>query len=261
MKADPLGVILGEALDKAIGAVVRSWPFVLLIWATHAVAVSFPATAQGLGSSAIYFAVSPIEAFVGLRVLMPELTFAQGWIVRFLTASFAIVAITIGLFFSIGTLGAALAVPGAVTDPALPLIFGIVVLIALVLAVWLGVKYAFTAIITVYEGRGVLASFRRSWWLVSGSFRQTFVFLIAMAMIVGLLYAIPVEIGNLITTTYIHDAVAQATWKTWLNVALIPALVYGNVASYIAYARFLELLESRAEGRSKNPTNAPSPAA
>ncbi|HYK53535.1 MAG TPA: hypothetical protein VEV38_08415 [Candidatus Eremiobacteraceae bacterium] len=261
MKADPLGVILGEALDKAIGAVVRSWPLVLLIWAVHAVAASFPVTSQGFGSSAVYYAVSPIEAFIGLRVLMPELTFAPGWIVRFMTASLAVIAVTVGLVGGIVASGTALAFPGVVTDPALPLLFGTVLLIVLVLATWLGVKYAFTAIITVYEGRGVVASFKRSWWLVSGSFRQTFVFLFAITLIVAILYGIPIWIGGAITTTYVHDAVAQAKWKAWLDVAFIPALVYGNIASYIAYARFLELLESRAEGRSKNPTNAPISAA
>ena len=260
MKADPLGVILGEALDKAVGAVVRAWPLVLVLWAIQAVTNSFPATSQGIGQSAVFYLLSPIEAFIGFRVLMPELTFAPGWIIRFLIGSIALLAIAFGLFAVIGFVSA-LAVPGAATDPAQPLISIAVVLAALAVSAWLGVKWSFAPIITVYEGRGLVASFRRSWRLVSGSFRQTFVFLIAITLIVALLYALPLGIGSVITATYVHDVAVQAKWKTWLGIAFVPTLTYGNIACYIAYARFLELLESRAEGRSKKPTNAPSPAA
>lgn len=261
MRADPLGIILGEALDKAVGALVRAWPLVLVIWAIHAVTAEFPATSQGIGASAVYFLVSPIEAYIGLRVLMPELGFATGWIVRFLIGSIGIFTLTLGLLGVIIGFGAASTAHGAATNPALPLFFGVGVLVALVIAAWVGVKLAFAPVITVYEGRPLITSFRRSWWLVSGSFRQTFVFLIAITLIIGLLYALPVGIGSVITTTYIHDVAAQAKWKMWLEVAFIPTQTYGQIASYIAYARFLELLESRAEGRSANPTNAPSPAA
>ncbi|HEY7993215.1 MAG TPA: hypothetical protein VID24_03300 [Candidatus Eremiobacteraceae bacterium] len=258
MKQDPVGIILGEAMDKAVGATIRSWPYVLAICAVHAVTVQFPATGLGLGAAAVAFLLAPVQAFIGLRALLPDLRFATPWIVRFYVASALLSAVWLGLvFLPITAIALAARQPNISSWAALiPFVF----LIGFGLAIWLGVKLSLAPTITVYEERPVGESIARAWRLTTGSFGQTFVFNTAVTLVVAILYVLPQQLGTYASLAYVHDPSTRALVDKLVEIALVPAMVYGNVACYVGYARFLTSLEAQAEGRIVGATKARTPA-
>jgi hypothetical protein len=258
MKHDPLGIILGEAMDKAVGATIRAWPFVLAVCALYAVTVQFPVTDQGLGGTAISLLVSPVAAFIGLRALMPDLSFAPAWVVRFLTASAAVNAIWVALIFlPMSAIGLS-ALRGTMSNWAN--LAPIILIVGGGLTLWLGVKLSLAPTITVYEERPVVESIARAWRLTTGSFGQTFVLNAALTLIVAILYLLPRQLGAYASLAYVHDPTTKGIIDKLVEVALVPLMLYGNAACYVGYARFLELLEARAEGRIVDATKARSPA-
>jgi len=127
-----------------------------------------------------------------------------------------------------------------------------ILIIGFGLAIWLGVKLSPTPTLTVYEERPVADSIARAWRLTTGSFRETFVFNAALTLVLAILYVLPVQLGTYASLTYVHDPSTKALVDKLVVIALVPAKVYGNVAYYVGYARFVELLEARAEGRLVN---------
>jgi len=233
---------------------------VLAICAVQAVTVTLPATEVGIGAIAVWCVLSPVRALIGFRTLVPELRFAAPWIVRLLVASALLYIVWMGLLF-VPTLLITSSIRAGSSPSVWYALIPFVMFAGIGLSIWLGTKLSLAPTITVYEERALGRSIGRSWHLTTGSFRQTFVFNLAIVLFVGILYELPLRIGSYASLALVHDP----AWKNFVDkavvIALAPVAVYGSVASYIAYARFLEMLESRAEGRLNNATNAPSPAA
>ena len=258
MKQDPVGIILGESMDKAVGATIRAWPFVLAVCALYAVTVEFAATDQGFGAGAVSLLVSPVAAFIGFSTVVPELRFAAAWIVRFLTISALIWAVS-EAFVGLPMLAITSAARTELATSWAPLI-PIVTIVGGSLTIWLGVKLSLAPTITVYEERSVRDSIARAWHLTTGSFGQTFVLNIAVTFVVVIVYELPKWLGTYISNAYFHAPSTVALVDKLVEVVLAPLMVFGNAACYVSYARFLELLEARAEGRPVDPTKARNPA-
>ena len=258
MKQDSVGPILGEAMDKAVGAMLRSWPYVIVIWALQAVAAQFPVTALGTGAIAVAFLLAPIGAFIGFRVYLPELRFGAPWVIRFFIATALLSAVWWGLIFL--PMGAIAGAARATPIPDWVALVPFILIIGFGLAIWLGVKLSPAPTITVYEERPVADSIARAWRMTTGSFRETLVFNAALTLVVAVLYVLPQQLGAYVSLTYVHDPSTKTLVDKLVEIALVPARVYGHVAYYAGYARFVELLEARAEGRLINAPKTKSPA-
>ena len=245
-------------MDKAVGATIRSWPFVLAVCAVYSVTVQFPLTDQGLGAQAVTFLVSPVAAFIGLRQLVPELRLTAAWVVRFLTISALIWAIAetlLGLPM-LALMSAARTASAANWAPLIPT----VLLVGGGLTAWLTVKLSFAPTITVYEERSVRDSIARAWRLTTGSFGQAFVLNVAVTFVLVIVYELPRWLGAYVSNAYFHTPSTVLSVDRLVTIALTPLMVFGNAACYVSYARFVELLEARAEGRPVDSTKARNPA-
>jgi len=190
MKRDPTLVILSDALDKAVGATLYAWPLVLAICAVQAVTVTLPATEVGIGAIAVWCVLSPVRALIGFRTLVPELRFAAPWIVRLLIASALLYAVWMGMIF-VPTLLITSSIRAGSSPSVWYALIPFVLFAGIGLSIWLGTKLSLAPTITVYEERPLGRSIVRSWRLTTGSFRQTFVFNLAIILFVGILYELP----------------------------------------------------------------------
>lgn len=238
-------------MDKAVGATIRAWPLVLALCAVHFIAVQFAVTEKGVGAAVLSFVLSPLSAYIGLRSLVPELRLELRWALRVLTLSALQTAVWV----------VSIVLPASLFSIAGPSIagafFGAGLLVGGILTIWLDTKLSLAPTIAVYESRSIVDAIRRGWTLTTGSFGQMFTVNFVIGLVVAILYALPLQLGQYVSSTYVHEPDLRSIVDYLAELAVTPFFVYGGVAGFIAYARFLELLEARAEGRLPGPTKSP----
>jgi hypothetical protein len=104
-------------------------------------------------------------------------------------------------------------------------VFGVLLLfltglLCVVLAVVVGVRFLFATQAIVLEGQGPVAGLRRSWALSRGSFFRIFGIVLAMAMIVMVVGALPAQVVIAVLTLIFSRNPEAMIWITTLNLAI-----------------------------------------
>jgi hypothetical protein len=243
-----IGLILGSAFDRAIGLALRNWRIVISVWIVLSCAYILDRTPNQIFVSVLWIAWIPIPAILAARSLSDGFSIRASSLARFYVVSLLLFAATLGL---VATFGAIL-IPGFLHAretgrSGIVLDVGIIasMLGGLAVSVWLGIKWSLAPAITLYRSCPIAASFGDSWALTKGKFWQTLVFNAAAALAYAAVGLVPMTLTTAIATAYHFDeAWFELLASHYLPALVVPVLVYGGIAEWIAYFRWLEWLES-----------------
>ncbi len=171
-----------------------------------------------------------------------------------LVAQAIVFAIVVGALFVVGAAMLALGIlalffdgggSGDTVGGALILIGGLLTLVGIVIAVWLGVRWFCAAHAVVIEGKGPIAGLGRSWSLVTGSWWRVFgIGLVVAIVVIGAAIVISIPLG-VITALAALGGVGAAV-LTGLTTAVATAIV--TPFAYIAGTLLYFDLRVRKEG-------------
>jgi hypothetical protein len=241
-----IGVVLGKAFDAALGIMVKNWRIALIAWAAFAAAYLFDRTAQQVFINLIFPAWITSAAIIVLDSLIPGYRW-NGWsIVRFWVTAI----VSAFVVFGVPAIVAAIVIPaflhlrnsGGMAAGASANFFLIGVgLIAY--ALWLGTRWSMAAILTIADNCPVGTSFVRSWELTRVRFWPTVGFNLAATLALAAIIYLPV-IMLIVVAQALHLTMTINLIFRDVSAIAVPASIYGEIAAWTAYVKWLEWLKS-----------------
>lgn len=244
-----IGVILGNAFDRAIGLTLRHWRIVIFAWIILGCAYIFDQTPSQTIDNVLGLAWIPIPAILAAKSQSSEFSFRASSLVRFYVASLLWFAATGGLLATF----AAILIPNYLhardmENSGVVLELGIIasLLGGMATSVWIGNKWSLAPTIALYRLRPISASFGESWALTTGKFWQTLMFNVAATLAYAAVWLAPFMLISFALGMFYHNDGGKVTESMirLLLALLVPLFVYGGIAEWIAYFRWLEWLES-----------------
>jgi hypothetical protein len=243
-----IGVILGSAFDQAIRLTLRHWKVVIATWVLIGGAYVFDRTANATILNLVAFAWYPVPAVIACAEVGADFTLTGRSVFRLFAVEIIWLAATIGFVATVFALTLSRVVQLNATAAAfLPgsAPYAIIDVVALTTSIWIGTKWSLAPTIVIYEHEAIAASFGRSWRLTTKRFWQTLGFNTASTIAYMLVWFGPMVLAFSAIDALVHPGVTADMRQRYIPAFFVPLLVYGGIAVWLSYIKWLQWLESR----------------
>jgi hypothetical protein len=245
-----IGVIVGQAFDRAVTIALNKWILFLAAWAVLGAAYLDPDTTSPLLVSIVGLVWYPVAATLAGSALRANFEASSAAVIRLYGAAIAWGVVTIALpalLFAvmIPSYLRARQVGESTVLSSLTLIATLTAGVAY--ALWMGSRLSLAPTLAIVEHQTVGASFKNSWRLTKIRFWQVLWFNVLITIAQWGLTILPVFLAAAVVGALLRNL--DADKLLYIGAHVVPAVcaplvLYANLASWAGYVRLLDWLET-----------------